>query len=82
VALYGAGVRVKVPQPARYAVHKLIVASRRKFGEQKAAKDVLQARVLFEALEEVDLQDAVEEARRRGPSWRKAVETGLNKLGR
>ena len=60
IALYGAGVPVRVPQPARYAVHKLIVASRRKVDEQRAAKEILQARELFEGFEKADLADAIQ----------------------
>jgi len=80
VALYGAGVPVLVPQPARYAVHKLIVAGRRKIGEQKARKDLMQAQELFGALEAADIDDALADARGRGPSWRKAVDAGLAKI--
>jgi hypothetical protein len=63
-------------------VHKLIVAGRRKKGAQKAPKDVLQAKELFGSLEEADLDEAIDNARRRGPSWRKAVDAGLAKVGR
>jgi len=80
IALYGAGVHVVVPQPARYAVHKLIVAGRRKPGAQKAQKDLLQARELFDSLEAADLDEAINNARQRGPSWRKSVDAGLAKI--
>ncbi len=83
VALYGSGVLVSVPQPARYAVHKLIVSGFRSHRSKKAPKDQLQATVLFEALDDSDtIADAIEDARRRGPKWRKAVDAGLKKISR
>ncbi len=49
--LFGAGVRVSVPHPARYAWHKLIVAANRDASAQtKALKDVAQANELLKAL--------------------------------
>jgi hypothetical protein len=49
--LYRAGVLVRVPAPARYAIHKLIVAARRKAEQsQKAQKDRSQAAFLIDAL--------------------------------
>lgn len=49
--LYRAGVLVRVPAPARYAIHKLIVAARRKPDQSaKAQKDRAQAAFLIEAL--------------------------------
>ena len=85
VVLHGAGLRVNVPTPERYAVHKLIVATRRaEAGRVKALKDVAQASVLFRALRQVrqgDLvADAWNEARQRGPAWRKALERGAARL--
>src|SRR5262249_8543370 len=50
VALYGSGVPVTVPQPARYAVHKLIVAQVRSKVSAKRPKDLIQAKELIEAL--------------------------------
>ncbi|MCR6631411.1 MAG: GSU2403 family nucleotidyltransferase fold protein [Magnetospirillum sp.] len=64
VALHKGGISVRVPAPERYAVHKLIVASRRRTGEDtqvgygaatanlvsKRDKDVRQASLLVEAL--------------------------------
>jgi hypothetical protein len=83
VALYGSGVLVRVPDPARYAVHKLIIMGERPAYSRKAGKDQEQARELFEALEDSDtLADAIADARARGPKWRKAVDAGLKKIGR
>ncbi len=77
-ALYRSGVLVNVPPPARYAVHKLIVATRRSSSATaKAAKDVEQSAALFRVLAEDrpdELEDAFAEARERGSSWRTAVE--------
>ncbi len=73
VMLHGAGVPVLVPSPERYAVHKLIVASRR-VDRDKAAKDRLQARSIFEAMianrQHADLATAFAEAWDRGEHWR------------
>ena len=83
VALYEAGIAVVVPAPARYAIHKLIVASRRA-NLAKAPKDLDQAAALFEACfvvgRRADLQDAVAEATGRGPSWSSAIRAGLARL--
>ena len=51
--LHRNGVAVTVPAPERYAVHKLIVASRRRAdrgGALKRDKDIRQADLLVEAL--------------------------------
>ncbi|SUY28257.1 hypothetical protein EDC40_11720 [Aminobacter aminovorans] len=87
VMLHRSGVSVTVPAPERYAVHKLIVASRRRSdfnGLAKREKDVYQARLLIEALEETrrqdDLAEVFAEAWNRGPHWREAIKMGLNLL--
>lgn len=85
VALHGAGVRVALPLPERFAVHKLIVAQRRGAGSPKRGKDLAQARALFAALETVNpdaVEDALDDARGRGPAWRSHVEAGLRQIGR
>jgi hypothetical protein len=84
VALYGAGVRVCIPQPARYAVHKMIVAQVRKERGAKRAKDLVQARELYELLSETDPQslgDALAEARSRGRAWASHIGVSLKELG-
>jgi hypothetical protein len=80
VLLHGAGVPVLVPVPERYAVHKLIVAYRRRIdgqGPGKSGKDLQQAAHLIEALIELrrgdELTDAYAEAWGRGPAWREAM---------
>ncbi|AYO86505.1 nucleotidyltransferase family protein [Methylobacterium brachiatum] len=84
VLLYGGGVNVVVPAPERFAVHKLIVASRRRddpLGRLKRDKDALQAAVLGQALAMTrrasDLATAYAEAWGRGPAWRQALREGL-----
>lgn len=85
VVLHGAGVAVNVPAPERYAVHKLIVATRRSVaGRVKAMKDVAQAGSLIRALlatRQGDLlREAFEDAQERGPAWRKALDAGRQRL--
>lgn len=84
VLMHGAGVPVLVPAPERYAVHKLIVGSRRRAdsdGAEKAGKDRQQALVLMEALVETRRTDALAEAYieawDRGPAWRDAIRRSL-----
>lgn len=48
--LHGAGVLVNVPDPARYAWHKLIVSQRRTVNREKGRKDIMQAELLLDAL--------------------------------
>ena len=84
VALVGSGVRVKVPQPARYALHKLVVAQKRTPGSPKIPKDILQARELIEALTDRDprvVEDAIDDVLARGPAWRKLIREGLKMAG-
>lgn len=80
-ALYNSGVRVRVPEPARFAVHKLIVAHERPAGSAKRGKDLLQAEQLLAAFGLVrnldPIRAALTSARRRGPRWSKAVAVGL-----
>lgn len=79
--LHDAGVLVNVPSPARYAVHKLIVAQRRKEGAAKTDKDLKQAEALIDVLARRrphDLRDAWREAQDRGPKWRELTTMGLS----
>ncbi|MXY34185.1 MAG: hypothetical protein F4Y60_08885 [Boseongicola sp. SB0664_bin_43] len=79
VVLHGPGIPVKVPAPERFAVHKLLVASRRRkdaSGLDKARKDMAQADILCRVLVQDrpdDLIDAWSEFLDRGPAWRAAV---------
>lgn len=82
--VYQSGVLVNVPDPARYAVHKLILASRRDMDSRgKALKDRRQAAQLIEVLASDrpdDLAAAYGEARARGPAWRDAMDASLKML--
>lgn len=89
ILLHGAGVSVVVPDPSRFAIHKLIVAGRRQHdagGKAKREKDLRQAGVLFEALQETgagrDLADALYEAWSRGQSWRDAITAAADAVQR
>jgi hypothetical protein len=83
VALWGAGVAVRVPQPARFAVHKLMVAQRRAHDRVKRQKDLDQADAMMTALHTHDpfaLEDAIEDARGQGKSWSKEIDRSLAEL--
>lgn len=85
VALYGSGVLVRVPTPLRYAVHKLIVAQERAATSPKRTKDLSQARELIDLYLETDdaaLLDTLDDARGRGPAWRRAIAASLATLDR
>ncbi|MCP1853055.1 MULTISPECIES: nucleotidyltransferase family protein [Bradyrhizobium] len=84
VLLHGPGVPVLIPSPERYAIHKLIVGSRRKEDRDataKSAKDRLQARSIIEAMianrQQSDLAAAYTEAWDRGDQWRAAIRTSI-----
>ncbi len=81
-AVYRDGVRVRIPRPENFAIHKLIVASRRRNGpgSLKSRKDLLQAELLIHILSEdrpTDLNDAYQDAMARGPRWREYIERSL-----
>lgn len=87
VLLHQSGVPILIPAPERYAVHKLIVASRRRAdgnGLAKRTKDVMQAGSIMEALaltrRQADLASAFSEARGNGPQWRRALKMGFSYL--
>lgn len=86
VALYGSGVLVRVPTPLRYAVHKLLVAQRRKPTETaKKQKDLRQARELIDIYLQIDegaLQDELDAARSAGRAWQSAINASLKEIGR
>lgn len=84
VLLHGVGVPILIPAPERYAVHKLIVGSRRKEDldtAAKAEKDRLQAKSLMEAMianrQHADLASAYMEAWGRGDHWVAAIRTSI-----
>lgn len=87
VVLHGAGISVNVPAPARFAVHKLIIASRRLAsddGTAKSRKDRLQAATLMETMiaqhQDEAIADAFMEAWDRGPAWREAIQASLRQM--
>ena len=86
VALYGSGVLVSVPTPLRFAVHKLLVAQRRKSTEvAKKQKDLRQALELIDIYLQIDetaLQNELDAARSTGKSWQTAINASLKEIGR
>lgn len=84
-ALYRSGVLVRVPRPERFAIHKLIVADRRRDGPDslKAAKDRMQAAFLIEVLAEDrpdELAEAYEDAMAQGARWRERIGSSLRRM--
>jgi hypothetical protein len=82
---YRRGVLVQIPRPERFAVHKLIVADRRRDGPNslKALKDRAQAAFLIEILAEDrpdDLVEAYLDAVARGPRWNSRLEATLARM--
>lgn len=76
---------VQVPRPERFAVHKLIVADRRKDGPEslKSAKDRAQAAYLVGILAEDrpdDLAEAFEDAWSRGARWQERLSATLQRM--
>jgi hypothetical protein len=87
VGLWGPGLPVRVPQPARYAIHKLILAQKRNIGTRgKRHKDLAQAAALMKALEREDpyaLEDALEDARAKGKQgWAEPIDRSLSEIAR
>ena len=80
----GGATQAKVPDPARFALHKLIVSVDRSIALQsKAGKDRQQAAEMIEVLmadRPGDIELAVESINRRSPQWRKKLRDGLNRL--
>jgi hypothetical protein len=76
---------VRLPQPARYALHKLIVSQERDVtAADKKRKDLLQARLMIELLKEDrpgDLALAWEALANRGANWMKKVESACKEAG-
>ncbi len=85
VAVYRSGVLVQVPRPERFAIHKLIVADRRRDGPDslKSEKDRLQAEFLVRTLAEDrpdELKEAFEDAIASGPQWQRRLEKSLDRM--
>jgi hypothetical protein len=79
-------VLVHLPQPARYALHKLIVSQVRDVtNSAKSEKDLYQAYQLLSVLQEdrpYDILPAWENLISRGPKWKKNAEAGLVEMER
>lgn len=87
VALWGSGVPINIPQPSRFAVHKLILAQKRDVGSRsKRQKDLAQADALIDAIQRhdpFDLHDALVAASARGRhGWREPIVRSLAELNR
>ena len=83
-AVYRDGLLVRIPRPERFAIHKLIVADRRREGPDsiKSRKDLMQAEILIAVLAEdrpSDLAEAYEDAVARGPQWRMRIQRSLER---
>lgn len=82
----GGGVLVNVPDPARFAIHKLIVSGEREaMMHTRREKDLNQAAQVFSILLEDrpgDIRIAWEEIRSRGKGWVKRAQKGMAAIGR
>jgi hypothetical protein len=82
--LHKSGISVHVPDPARFAVHKLIISQERGVTDKiKKIKDIQQSRFLCECLLEDDrrgLETVLNEAYARGPGWRRRLREGILSL--
>lgn len=80
----GGGISVNVPDPVRFAFHKLIVAAERSVTfAAKRQKDLSQAGQVFEVLVEDrpgDVERGWTEIRARGTGWSRRVEQSLRAL--
>lgn len=85
ILLVGGGAPTHIPNPARFALHKLIVSQRRNPIEAaKKRKDLLQAQQLIELLLEDDLdalRSAYKDLKGRGPKWNTYFKDGAGALG-
>jgi hypothetical protein len=76
----GGGVLVRVPHPAHFAVHKILVATERAAAfHAKREKDLAQAAHVIEALEELrpgELRRIWARSRKRGRGWERGLREG------
>lgn len=81
VLLDAAPVLINIPQPVRYALHKLIVSQVRDVTSQsKQRKDLYQAHQILSVLKEnrpYDIPPAWADLVARGPKWKRNAEAGL-----
>ncbi len=83
VIFHGPGIYVNVPSPHRYAVHKLMIARRRREGTAKRDKDLQQAEALLVLLAQKrphELMSAWQEAYKRGKEWQRLLREGAGQL--
>ena len=84
IALHGPGIPVRVPAPARYGVHKLIIAQKRAAENVKRRKDLMQAKSLMEALAESDpwaWKDVIDDASAQGKAgWAEPIKRSLKEI--
>ena len=84
VILNGVGIPVRVPNPARFAVHKLCISQMRPVGMQtKINKDIAQAAFVIEVLAQDNpgsLSIAVSDAVDRGDGLWYFAQKGVNRL--
>lgn len=77
---------VNVPHPARYALHKLIIAGEREGAFQsKSRKDLMQAGLLLSALREMrpwEVEEAWADLLKRGKGWSSRALRGMMALDR
>jgi hypothetical protein len=82
----GDGVLVNIPSPARFALHKLLVAKERDVSmHHKTEKDIIQAIQVFEVLIDErpgDLPLACQGLKRRGTRWINRLRAGLSEIKR
>lgn len=87
VALYRDGILVQIPRPENFAIHRLIVAERRREQDSsvsfKAEKDRQQAAFIIATMAEdrpSDVWNAYEDALARGPRWRERIQRTLERM--
>lgn len=81
ISLYRSGIRIRVPAPARYALHKLIVAQLRGGAfRTRRERDLCQAEwIILSMLDDrsFELWQAWSDLARRGPNWRALARKSL-----
>lgn len=89
VALHGAGIPINVPDPTRFALHKLIVSQLRRQDDPRSAaksrKDLNQAEALIQVLARQrpdDVKDLWQELCERGSSWREKAMASVVQMPR
>lgn len=78
-------VLINIPQPERFAIHKLIVQGERKNQPLKSAKDVIQAAALISWLLDNNpdvLNERINEIMATGPDWKMRLDNGFAALNK